>query len=379
MKVLWLTNVPSPYRVDFFNELGKRCELTVVFEKKTSDERDPSWSDYSFKHFNGIILKGITINTDTAICPGILNDINWNYYDEIVITNIYSPTGILATAMIRRLKLSYWIEGDGAFVKQSFGIKDIVKKIIISRAKGCFSTGKPHDEYYIKYGAKEQNIIRYPFTSLHEIDICRKISTDDEKSMLRNELGIAEKHIVLTVGRFSYMRGYGKGYDVLLKVAQELDKDYGWYIVGGEATDEFKKMKEDANLYNVHFVGFLDKSQLKKYYRSADIFVLMTVNDAWGLVINEAMAQGLPIISTDRCGAALELVEENENGFVLSPGDYISLREKIETIIMKSLYNKLGQKSIDIISHYTLEEMARRHIDVMNNKLVPHSYAGKTE
>ena len=61
MKVLFITNVPSPYRVEFFKELGKHCDLTVLFEKSTSDERDASWKNYSFAGFNGIILKSINL------------------------------------------------------------------------------------------------------------------------------------------------------------------------------------------------------------------------------------------------------------------------------------------------------------------------------
>ena len=71
MKVLFITNVPSPYRVDFFNELGKFCDLTVTFEKRTSDERDKSWLQYKFENFKGIFLKGISLNTDTAFCFGL--------------------------------------------------------------------------------------------------------------------------------------------------------------------------------------------------------------------------------------------------------------------------------------------------------------------
>ena len=47
-KILWLTNIPSPYRVAFFNELGKQCSLTVLFEKASSDVRDDDWKNYSF-------------------------------------------------------------------------------------------------------------------------------------------------------------------------------------------------------------------------------------------------------------------------------------------------------------------------------------------
>ena len=56
VKILFLTNVPAPYRVDFFNELGKMCQLTVLFEKDSSDERDRSWKKYRFENFEGIVL-----------------------------------------------------------------------------------------------------------------------------------------------------------------------------------------------------------------------------------------------------------------------------------------------------------------------------------
>ena len=48
MKILWLTNIPSPYRVKFFNELGTKCDLTVVFEKRSSSERDESWKKFFY-------------------------------------------------------------------------------------------------------------------------------------------------------------------------------------------------------------------------------------------------------------------------------------------------------------------------------------------
>ncbi len=71
MKILFITNIPSPYRIEFFKELGKLCELTVLFEKGASDERDTSWKNYSFDGFNGIILKGKKHSTDMSFCPTV--------------------------------------------------------------------------------------------------------------------------------------------------------------------------------------------------------------------------------------------------------------------------------------------------------------------
>ena len=88
LKVLFITNVPSPYRVEFFNELGKYLNLTVIFEKSTSDERDSSWNNYAFENFEGIVLKGIKINSDTAICLGIINFLKRHKFDYIICSNL---------------------------------------------------------------------------------------------------------------------------------------------------------------------------------------------------------------------------------------------------------------------------------------------------
>ena len=368
MKVLFLTNIPSPYRVDFFNEIGKYCDLTVVFEKRFSTERDNAWKNYSFTNFKGYFLKGISIGTDTAISFGAIKFVKDKSFDIIICANVSSPTVLIAVRYMQRHKIKYWVEADGGSPKTGKGFKERLKRKVISNAEGCFSTSKENDKYFLAYGAEENKIFRYPFTSLFDKDIFDDVSSDTEKNRLRNELGMTEKFIVISVGRFSYLNGYGKGYDVLLKSAQNLPQDIGWYIVGGQPTDEFAKLTEDAGLKNIYYIDFKNKEKLKQYYRAADVFVLMTVGEAWGLVINEAMACGLPIITTDKCIAGLELVENGKNGYIIPVGDDNRLTSCIQEIIFdgKKLID-IGTNSLRKIKSYTIEQMAKTHIDIFQN------------
>ena len=105
-----------------------------------------------------------------------------------------------------------------------------------------------------------------------------------------------------------------------------------FYIIGGEASEENRRYQEQHNLKNVHFIDFLNKNSLREYYNAADLFVLMTRGDTWGLVINEAMANGLPIITTDRCVAGVELVENGVNGYIIAVDDTDALVEKIKLL-----------------------------------------------
>lgn len=361
MKILFTTNVPSPYRVDFFNELGKLCDLTVLFEKQTSTVRDKSWSNYKFNNFKGVILKGVSVSASKAWCRGYKKYLKDKSYDAIVCCNYSSPTGMAMISYMRRHKIKYFMEGDGGFAKTGKGLKEKIKKYFIKGACGYFSTAKIHDEYYLTYGADKNKLHRYSFTSLFEKDILPKLPTKEEKKYLREELGIKSKKVLLAVGRFIEV----KGFDVLLRAMKNLSKDIGVYFVGGEATAEYINLKQEFGLENVNFVGFKNKEELKKYYMAADLFVLPTRGDVWGLVINEAMANGLPIISTDRCVAATELVENGVNGYVVQVDNVEELSCAIERTLNDNL-KSMGQESLDKIKKYTFESMSKQHIEILD-------------
>ena len=178
-------------------------------------------------------------------------------------------------------------------------------------------------------------------------------------------MGLKEKHIILSVGRFSYKKGYGKGYDAIIRAASRMSEDYGFYIVGDEPTEEFVKMKSDFGATNVHFIGFKQKEQLRKYYQAADLFVLMTIYDVWGLVINEAMANGLPIITTDMCVAGLELIENDKNGYIVPVGDDQVLQKRISDIVENAeLLSCMQSNALNTIKSYTIENVAQNHLAV---------------
>ena len=368
MKVLFLTNVPSPYRVDFFNELGKACELTVLFEKSTSDERDASWKKYKFENFEGVFLKGKRIGVDNAVCLGVIWYLKKGKYDHIIVSDFLDPTGMIAIEHMRVRHIPYWLECDGGFAKDGKGFKERVKKHFISGTQGYFSPCAAADEYLCTYGAKAERLHRYPFTSLKESDMPETVLDHQKKSELKRELGLTEQFTVLSVGRFSYLKGYGKGYDVLMKVAEQL-RNVQFCIVGDEPTQEFVEWKKQKKLDNVVFGGFKDKNSLSKYYMASDLFALMTVADVWGLVINEAMMFGLPVITTEKCGAGLELVRDGVNGYLVHVGDSDMLADRINALLGDlKLQREMSKAGMERIRGYTIESMASEHIKILASR-----------
>lgn len=366
MKVLWLTFIPSPYRCSFFEELGKKCDLTVLFERASSNIRGNVWDDFNFQGYEGKILPGVTIGGHDRFCPKVRKYLLDRSFDKIVISNPTSPTGIYAAAVLKAHGRKYMVESDGAFPSGTGGIKGKIKKFVMADAEVCFSTAGTHDEYYMESGVKKENLRRYPFTSIGNKDIenAQKLIAENSKEELKEKLGMTEEKIILSVGRFSYENGYGKGFDILLNISQKLDNT-GIYIVGDEPTEEFANRKIKEKLDNIHFIGFKTPTELAEYYIASDAFVLLTRGDVWGLVINEAMLYGLPVISSDKCVAGVELIKNGDNGYIVSLDNQEIIAERIRTILKdKGLAQFMSKNNLSLIERYTFEKMAEAHMSV---------------
>ena len=363
MKVLFLTNVPSPYRVQFFNELGTKCDLTVLYQKKSSSERNSNWVAECKNTYRSIFMRGINAKVDNAFCPEVIKYLN-KKYDAIIICGISSPTEIFAIEWCKLKKIRYCIEGDGAFAKCGKGIKEKLKYHLISGGSLFFSTCKEHEKYYEYYGADISKIYKYRFSSLLARYILEEKITQSEKNKLRVKLGMKNRKIILAVGQFIYR----KGFDVLLRVAIHLGDDYAIYIVGDQPTQDYLDIIHDNSIKNVYFVGFKTKDELKSYYLAADIFVLPTREDIWGLVINEAMAFGLPVITTDKCNAGLELVRNGINGYLITTDSEAELKEAIIKTAREAEF--LGKNALNIIRNYTIENMVDDHIRILKANII---------
>jgi len=364
LRILYLVNIPSPYRVSFFNELGKICDLTVLFERKSSSDRELTWHEYDFEHFNGIFLNGVNFKSDQGLCLGIIKFLSRKKYDCIVIGGYSTPTGALAINYLKISNIPFVLNIDGGLIKGNESkIKKIIKTYYISSATAWLSTGNSSSKYLEYYGAIKEKIYVYPFTTLYNNEIAEFPLSQLEKVQLRNELGLSEGKTVVAVGQFIHR----KGFDILIKAWSNVFQGASLYFIGGEPTSEYIDLTNSINTNNIHFIGFKSKHELQKYYRAADLFVLPTREDIWGLVINEALANGLPVITTDKCVAGLELIKNGENGFIVPVDNIEYLSMKINEVLSnEELISKMSTKSIETAQFYTIENMAEKTLEIVN-------------
>ena len=365
MKVLFCTNLPSPYRVDFFNVLGRCCDLTVCYERCRAFNRDAKWQAVQNRNFREVYLPLRPFGEESGLGGAMRRFIRDNTFDRIILSNYNSPACMEAIAYCRRKKIPYCMEYDGGLFKRDKVSMRLLKQWLLKPAHTHYSTCDGHIDYLKSLGIPPERIVKYPFSSLSEQDMAVNAPLSPEKkNELRQQLGITEQMVVLAVGRFIQ----GKGFDVLMKSARHLSASVGVYFVGGEPTEEYLRLQEQYGLSNVHFVGFCEKQQLAQYYRAADVFVLPTRSDVWGLVINEAMSFGLPVITTDRCAAGLELIENGKNGYVV-PVDNVQVLADVLCGLCGDLsrMRKMGESARRCIMPYTVEAMAAAHIKDFEN------------
>lgn len=355
MQILYITNCPAPYRVEFFNELTKYCELTVVFEMDKAKNREDTWKSCENYKFNAVVLKNWFSRQESAFCPEVTKYIKKFKKDIIIVGGYSTPTGMWSILYMRNHHIPFILNCDGGMVKNDSVLKRNIKKFFIEKASAWLSTGEKCDEYLEHYGAKKERIHRYPFTSIKKKDIGRYDA--QQRKCLRDMLGIKEKNVILFVGSFIYR----KGLDILLASCQEMD-DVALVLVGGTNINDFLPRQQNKIRTHLYIEGFKAESEVKKYYQIADMFVLPTRQDIWGLVINEAMAAGLPIITTDQCVAGLELIEESVNGYIVPSDDGELLRQSIVKLLNnKNLQEEMCSYNLKKIQKYTIEKMAESH------------------
>lgn len=359
-KVLIISSFPAPYRVGVFKELAKEYDVDVFFASGSNENRNADWfyknTDFSYSLITS--EKG-----KAQFCKALRNI---KGYDCVIPYDPATYPAVKAILLCRLMRIPYFLNCDGAFLTRN-RIKDRIKRFLFSGATGCFSSGKSATEYFEYYGVPKKRIIEHKFTSLEGSDILCIPKNQGEKRRLREELEIADRITVLAIGQFIYR----KGFDVLLEAWKMVGKDAQLIIIGGgEQENLYHKIIDDLKLKNVYIIGFKGKDELRKYYDASDIFVLPTREDIWGLVINEAMGRGLPVITTDKCVAGLEMIKEGTNGYIVPSENPIKLAGTITALIeSQELRDKMAMNNIELSKGMTISMIGEGHIRTIDELL----------
>lgn len=356
VKILAFADFPSPYRVEVFKGLAKEYDMLVVFDKMSDQNRNAAW----FCKNTGLNSISLLEEAGRMQFEKELKQIK--KYDLVLAYDYHIKNAIRLEIDCIKNKVPYIMNLDGAFIRKNF-IKNIIKRYLVTHAAGYFASGNHAAEYFKYFGADENKIYYHPFTSLHADEVLKEPLSETEKTRYKKKLGVDKSKMVLTIGQFIHR----KGFDVLLEAwNKELDESCSLVIVGGgEEENQYRQYIADHNLENVQLVGFKQKEEIFEYYKAADLFVLPTREDIWGLVINEAMACGLPVISTNMCLGAVELIENGINGYIVPVNNSSELTEAMKKLLCVDS-SVIGIVNLQKITNYTYENVIKSHIQAIN-------------
>ncbi len=231
-----------------------------------------------------------------------------------------------------------------------------IKSLLIKPFDLFFCYGSKAREYLLKLRVKDDKIkIRFQST---QNEIIRNIYLKS-KNKLRDHF--SEKNFIY-VGRLSPE----KNIPVLLHAFAAVRKlNWGLVLVGdGPQRRELEDLVKKLALEQIYFTGPKSWHEVVTYYASADVFVLPSLSEPWGLVVNEAMLCDLPVIVSNRCGCAMDLVREGVNGFVFDPFDSRQL-ERLMRDFADDNYDlvQMGRRSNEIIQKFSPENSARQMLE----------------
>lgn len=344
--ILFIYNIPAPYRVEFLNLLSSKTKIKVIFENENSAHRKKEWLTNK-KNFNHLF-----INSSFISYLKVLWEVTKS--NKIVLGGYSTRFSIFLVIYMKLLRKKFILNADGGFVKKDNFFIKYFKKFLISSATYWISSGNETNRYLLNYGAKKENIYIYPFTSISKADVIAPSKT--EKNKIKSHLLNTDKNVVLYVGSFIPIKGIEK-----LILAANSIPDTIFLFIGDVPSVEQKILVKDNN--NIIFINHLSKNELSHYYKIADLFVFPTQGDVWGLVINEAVANNLPIITTNRCIAGIEIVDEDMGRIVPYNIEPQELAETIKCSLSnldKYNYTKIKNKA----EEYTLEKMCESHLDI---------------
>lgn len=231
--------------------------------------------------------------------------------------------------------------------------KIILDKFLFKRASGFLTSGTANEEFYKYHGVSPEKMVKFHYSFGYERFLQKAKKLKPQRKEIRARFDIRDSDfVILFVGRLSeekflltLLEAYGK----INKTNKKL------FLVGdGPMRQQIEQKIKELKAENVYLVGFRPRESIFDFYAMADILVLPSKNETWGIVINEAMCFGLPIVSSDKVGAAVDLVKDDYNGFIFPSGNAKQLSMRIEKLINMMPEERIifSGRSFEIINNW---------------------------
>jgi len=380
LRVALVASFLPPYRISLYNQINTHPQIDLDVLLCSLKEKDRSWnletggvefpysvywglniplrfspsrSDFYHIHFNGILLARL-IRED---------------YDAVILSGYTSLThqAVYWLAKIKRLPVILWYRSHSA--SGSVVRKAVTPYIdtLIRRSDALVVPGEKSKQYLLERGAGPGSIFPVGNTIDNQgyLQVYRRYSKIG-RTELSQKLDLVDKKILLFVGRLVDVKGLFDLLDAFIIVNNRVANATLLIVGDGYLEAKLWDYCRENNIASVKFAGFIQPSELGEIYLCADVFVLPSHYETWGLVLNEAMIYGLPVVTTSSVGAAGEIVQNGKTGFVVPPRDPEQLADAIVRIFSdEALAISMGENAQALIAEHTPERSAQGFVEAI--------------
>lgn len=293
----------------------------------------------------------------------IVQEVRRRRFDVLLVHGYDSLTNLLAILTAKLTGTRVLIRGDTRKMDhhRRSGVRRALKSALFKIVDGFVTIGSLNRDYYASHGVDARRLFFAPFCVSNSAFRLDGANQAVARARVRGELGFGQDDIlVLFVAKLTAQ----KRVDDLIRAFALIERQFANARLviagsGGEA-QRLRNLAADLGLERLLFAGFYNQSKLPALYAASDLFVLPSVQESWGLAVNEAMAAGLPVIVSDEVGAAPDLVEGKGTGIVFPCGDVNALAEALGRLIASlDLRKSLGAAASRLIDDWDVTVCAK--------------------
>ncbi|MDA8218110.1 MAG: glycosyltransferase family 4 protein [Dehalococcoidales bacterium] len=357
-RVVYWNNIPAPYMVERFNAVVRRGNIDLEAWFGARRDRDRSWAvdesswEFPYRYLPRLGLGQRPLSLPTPVLRA--------RRPELLVSLYATPSFLIGLrfAWWRGWRTALWVEVTFDSWTQRRRWKEALKRAVFQRVDGIITAGQDGRAFATRYGVPSERV----HIARHVVD-SRYFATEaavakSGRDAIRVDLGLSGV-VFVYVGRLWWGKGTGPLLRAYARVARQFPDSTSLLLVGdGPEKARIARMSETDGLH-VKLAGFHQKPDLPRLYASSDVFVFPTLGDPYGLVVDEAMAAGLPVISTTAAGEIRERVVDGVNGYLVPPNDPEALAAAMRRFASDpALRSQMGARSAEMIASYTPDSWA---------------------